>query len=68
MAKLHTPRADCIVALGEVSVELLCVLCGEIKRYSLPADLDLILQRGQDFSNYHRWCGEKSVARAPQEE
>jgi len=68
MAKLHTPKAACTVALGEGSVEFSCDECGEVKRHPLPANLDLILQKGQDFTNYHRWCGEKSVARAPKEE
>jgi hypothetical protein len=68
MSKINTPRATCTVTFAGEAIEYTCVDCGETKRHVLPAGLDVVLQRGTDFSNYHRWCGEKSVQRAPKGE
>jgi hypothetical protein len=67
MSKHSTPRATCTVAIAGDSIEYACTDCGETKRHALPANLDVVLQRGTDFSNYHRWCGEKSVRPASKE-
>ena len=55
------PRSSCLMDPTAAGLRLYCPQCKAEVLLTLPATVDHILLRSQDFTNYHRWCNEPAV-------